>query len=116
MRVLQGRIMETQYDNLTHTLTPNEAAEDNDKTPVQLVNTQLKVKQAVKYDAGQLTFINDNIGLHKIDNASDEISVTLHCYLPPYAKSMCYQVKEGGKVISITTGFMSFDSQGGVQM
>ncbi|KAI3406899.2 hypothetical protein KGF56_000191 [Candida oxycetoniae] len=45
----------------------------------------------------QVGYISDQIGLHKITNTSDEISVSLHLYTPPYAAMYgCSTYEENG--------------------
>lgn len=112
MKVCQGSVTESQYENLAFG-TPNQVVDDGE-TPVRLINHQLRLKQCVRSEVGQVLFINDSIGLHRIDNSlSDAVSVTLHLYVPPYQSSLCYAVKENDTIISITKGQLTFDSEGG---
>ena len=102
MRVVQGRVSETQYDlidaptiaaaapsesitSATSILSPSSAAS----------NSPLQVRREHTVGAGGVLFINDSIGLHKIDNPFDERAVTLHCYIPPYEACRCYNEQDG---------------------
>ena len=70
-----------------------------------LAGEPLKVSETSVYGSGEVTYISDDvsadaafpwftqtdravqIGLHKIENASeDELAVSLHLYTPPYAE------------------------------
>lgn len=67
LRVLQGEIHETIYNNKFE--------------PIR--EQQLQV--------GKIGFMHNDIGLHSIDNTSDKIAVTLHVYSPPCYKANYYQ-------------------------
>jgi len=34
---------------------------------------------------GEVAYLNDSMGLHKVGNPTDEVAVTLHLYSPPYS-------------------------------
>lgn len=65
MKILQGELTESLYK-----LSPEGKPQLNKETKM--------VKQEVGY-------ISDDIGLHRITNTLDEVSVSLHLYTPPYA-------------------------------
>ncbi|KAI5814701.1 RmlC-like cupin domain-containing protein [Pyronema omphalodes] len=87
MKVLKGSLRETLYN------IP-EATAENKQQP-------LSVRKTTLYGTDEVTYISDDIGLHKIENASStEIAVSLHLYTPPYAeKNGChaFDVKTGKK-------------------
>ena len=41
------------------------------------------IKSHTMYNVNQVTYINNNEGIHKITNPTDNIAVTLHIYSPP---------------------------------
>ena len=61
-------------------------------------------------NVGAIGFIDDNNGVHSIVNTQDEISVTLHCYAPPYDECACYSEETG----EVYRGKVMFDTIGGV--
>lgn len=66
VKVLSGAIQETRYS-----VDPN--------------NDSMQLKGSSVCNAGSVTFMNDNIGLHKIGNPSDSVgAVSLHLYTPPF--------------------------------
>ena len=47
----------------------------------------LNVKRSTVYERGQVTYMSDRLGLHRIQNASpDEVAVSLHLYTVSSAK------------------------------
>jgi cysteine dioxygenase len=74
VRMLQGRLQETMY-KLT------------DKT-----SNTMEVLKSGDVVAGEVTYITDDIGLHKLANPDSRIgAVSLHLYTPPTMKCMvCY--------------------------
>ncbi|EFC42323.1 cysteine dioxygenase, type I [Naegleria gruberi] len=61
-------------------------------------------------NVNSIGYIDDNNGVHCIVNTRDEISVTLHCYAPPYDSCACYSEETG----EVYRGKVMFDSIGGV--
>lgn len=55
---------------------------------------------------GETTFMDDEMGVHKIGNPTDEKSMTLHLYATPIDECKCYD--DQGKVIE--TAVMSYDT------
>ncbi|KAF8543934.1 RmlC-like cupin domain-containing protein [Trichophaea hybrida] len=74
MKILKGTLRETQYE------MPAVSGEP------------LSVRKTSVYNNDEVTYISDDIGLHKIENESkDQLAVSLHLYTPPYAeKNGCY--------------------------
>ena len=63
------------------------------------------------YTENQVTYISDNIGLHKIQNGSqDEVAISLHLYTPPHAANFGFNLfdERTGKTTHIRqAGFFS---------
>lgn len=75
MKMLKGSLRETLYT------TP--AIEGQRPLP-------FKVSE---YHEDESTYISDNIGLHKIENASEtEVAVSLHLYTPPHAHNFGFNL------------------------
>ncbi|ETN45792.1 uncharacterized protein HMPREF1541_09625 [Cyphellophora europaea CBS 101466] len=96
MKVLKGTLKETLYD------MPLQAEEkDGIRTPPQVVKETI-------YDNNQVTYISDDIGLHKISNpSSTDIAVSLHLYTPPHAANF------GFNLFDETTGKSTHIKQAG---
>jgi len=72
MRIIDGVCRETRYAWPKCSNSPMEMLEVND------------------YPAGQVAFICDELGLHKIDNSREDKAVSLHLYCPPYESCKIY--------------------------
>lgn len=64
VKVLSGTLRETLYD---HT------------------EQGLSIKRVTDYTENQVSYMSDELGLHKMENPGTEPVVTLHLYTPPYA-------------------------------
>ncbi|KAE8154057.1 RmlC-like cupin domain-containing protein [Aspergillus avenaceus] len=89
MKVLAGELTETVYY----------PPQDGDNTP-------LEVKQQTRHQANAVTYISDDIGLHRVHNpSSNQVAVSLHIYTPPNAADHGYHIFDGA------TGKSSFVCQ-----
>jgi cysteine dioxygenase len=67
MKVLKGRLLETRYD------FPKDA------------KTHPAVIKETPFEENQVTYMADQLGLHKISNPdSQNLAVSLHCKFPPF--------------------------------
>lgn len=67
VKVLKGRLEETLYD------WPHDQED-------------MHVKRVSEYNTGEVSYMSDQIGLHKMSNPDpNEPAVSLHLYTPPYA-------------------------------
>jgi len=107
MKVLEGMIIETRYkDESVVVSTPSSA----DSTDVQPSSPRccLHIVGRRCVNAGEIVFINDNLGLHKVDSMNSR-AVTLHLYIPPYEQCKCYEEETGKHKL----GFVTFYSENG---
>ncbi len=75
MKILKGSLKETQY-----------SMPDGPETSSECLQAPPKVTKETIYTNNQVTYISDQIGLHKITNASDQDpAISLHLYTPPHA-------------------------------
>ncbi|CAH8866545.1 unnamed protein product [Trichobilharzia szidati] len=52
----------------------------------------LTVKSTLVMNPGDVTYMHDKIGIHRLQNASDtEPAITLHLYCPPYQESINFE-------------------------
>lgn len=67
MKILKGQLTESLYDvpeSVGHEMVP---------------------RQVTALHRGEVGYISDDIGLHRISNETEEFAVSLHLYTPPYA-------------------------------
>lgn len=103
MKMLKGTLTETLY------AMPPGANEQNPSSSGSLTPPAV-IKETV-YNGNQVTYISDQIGLHKISNPSTtEVAVSLHLYTPPHAANFGFNLfdEKTGKPTHIKqAGFFS---------
>lgn len=82
MKILKGSLKETTYEMpMTSSTQPSGMS-----TPPEITNE-------IIYRTDEVSYISDQIGLHKIANASDtETAVSLHLYTPPHAANFGFNL------------------------
>ncbi len=97
MKCIQGSLIETKY------AWPKDDENENNEEPMHILSrTELK--------EGQVTYINDSIGLHRVENPSHtDTAITLHLYVPPYNHCHVYDERTG----HTKDAFVTFYSIGG---
>lgn len=85
MKILKGSLVESLYD------WPADYAED-----VEYSHHSLKVKKTTRLNTGDVAYMSDTLGLHRMTNPdSEDVAVSLHLYTPPYAaKFGCHTFEE----------------------
>ena len=82
MKMLQGSLKETQYH------WPDDSEKD----------APLKQKCVSTYNHDEVAYINDTIGLHRVENSSSpEGAVSLHLYSPPFQMCQTFDERTGHK-------------------
>ncbi|KAF4998691.1 hypothetical protein FGRMN_3017 [Fusarium graminum] len=77
MKVLAGELTETVYN------MPGKGCESQ----------PLTIKSDTTHQADQVTYISDNIGLHRVHNPHPtQVAVSLHLYTPPNAADVGYNI------------------------
>lgn len=88
MRVLEGQVQECRYQP-----QKGGTAGSDDAAAAALVGTSDET-----YTAGDLAFIDDNLGYHKVGNPSATVpAVTLHLYSPPFATCKVWTTPDQGR-------------------
>ncbi|CZT02733.1 related to cysteine dioxygenase type I [Rhynchosporium agropyri] len=87
MKVLKGTLKETRFD-----------------FPLNNATAPHIIKETL-YHEGEVTYMADELGLHRISNPGEEVAVSLHLYTPPNA------AKEGCNIFNETTGKRSHVTQ-----
>ncbi|CAH8653998.1 unnamed protein product [Schistosoma rodhaini] len=86
VKIIKGQIKETIYDWPKH-LNPENSYNSTDET-----NFPLVVKSVDVLKPGEVTYMHDKIGIHRLHNPSKtETAITLHLYCPPYTESMNFE-------------------------
>lgn len=68
MKCIQGKLIETRY-----------------AWPMKHQTESMHILSRGELKEGQVTYINDSLGLHRVENPSHtETAITLHLYVPPY--------------------------------
>lgn len=70
VKVLEGTLNENQYSKVIDTI---------------------ELKRKIEVQPGAVTYINDKIGLHEMENNTKEPVVTLHLYAPQYDKCTTFE-------------------------
>ena len=82
MKILKGSLKETLYQK--QVISEDQSPESSTPPEITKETTYLK---------DEVTYISDQIGLHKIANASDdEVAVSLHLYTPPHAANFGFNL------------------------
>lgn len=82
LKLLQGQLKETQFN------IPD----------VNQKNREMVKKWEKVFHENQCTYINDSIGLHRVENVSHtETAVSLHLYSPPFDSCHCFDERTGYK-------------------
>jgi len=82
MKVIDGQVQETLYG------WPVEGVE----------NEKIKMLRKNVYGMNQVAYINDNIGLHRVENPSHtNPAVSLHLYSPPFQTCSSFDERTGRK-------------------
>lgn len=86
VKIIKGQIKETIYDWPKHFNSKN-SYNSTDETDSPLV-----VKSVTVMNPGEVTYMHDKIGIHRLQNFSKtETAITLHLYCPPYTESMNFE-------------------------
>ncbi|KAK3723441.1 hypothetical protein LTR37_001693 [Vermiconidia calcicola] len=117
MKILKGSLKETLYgwpcqssDGPSDCATsPSSACPSTKHTCSFRGNLEpaaLQIRRSTTYEANQVTYMSDRLGLHRIENPSDsEVAISLHLYTPPNA------AKHGCHIFDASTGKKSHVSQ-----
>jgi len=88
MKCLQGKLAETRYAWPTvddEEIKSKKNDENNEK------EVPMKILSRNELQEGQVSYINDSLGLHRVENPSHtDTTITLHVYIPPYAHCQTY--------------------------
>ncbi|XP_032683381.1 cysteine dioxygenase type 1 [Odontomachus brunneus] len=86
MKILQGKLCETRY-------AWPETSETKDGMPEELRELERNI-----LDTNEICYINDSMGLHRVENSSTtNPAVSLHLYSPPFSTCSVFNKQTGQK-------------------
>jgi cysteine dioxygenase len=101
LKVLGGAIKEELYE------WPSSCQGDNQSSEIS--ETSMKKWAENVYGKNECAYINDSIGLHRVENTSHtDTAVTLHLYSPPFDECQCFDERTGRSVASKVTFWSKF--------
>ncbi|XP_055838305.1 cysteine dioxygenase type 1 [Episyrphus balteatus] len=110
MKILQGELVETRYqmpdseETIKSTSGDIGRIEDADEN---FNGEELKEQGKSVMALNDVCYINDNLGLHRVENPSHtDAAVSLHLYCPPFDSCSVFQ-KNSGKKIKCQVTFWS---------
>lgn len=93
LKVIDGSLHEEMYE------WPSESEGETQMTP----------RQVSQFQKNQVTYINDDIGLHRVENRSHcDKAVSLHLYSPPYSEACSFDPKTGKSLMAKVTFWSKF--------
>lgn len=97
MKCLDGELLETKYE------WPEKKEGDED----EVEGKEMIEKCRTPLRKNEVCYINDSIGLHRVENLSHtKPGITLHVYIPPYSESRAFD-QSTGKSRNCTITFYS---------
>ena len=104
MRVVHGQVCESRYKEVKHDSFSSD--DDSSSTNWNTTISPLKCTHSETYTQGQVAFINDSIGFHKISNPTSELTMSLHLYCPPFGECRTW-LEPHMKASRTTVGYYS---------
>ncbi|CAH8554037.1 unnamed protein product [Schistosoma turkestanicum] len=84
VKIIKGQLKETIFD-----WPKNFDAEKSNNSFMNQSDCPLVVKSMGLMNLGEVTYMHDNIGIHRLYNPSKtETAISLHLYCPPYTETM----------------------------
>jgi cysteine dioxygenase len=109
MRILQGCINEKRFryeyvlnDNNDGACCQEPERGQGQGQEGQKQESQLVCTQDSTFREGGQTFIDDNLGLHKIGNPGNELAISMHLYSPPFNKCRIWMDERNGMRSSVS--------------
>jgi len=110
MKMLQGELSEIRYEwpKSKDVISNSDASiSSTDDKETNLTGDELKEMGRAKMGLNDVRYINDNLGLHRVENLSHtDGAISLHLYCPPFNSCSIFQ-KGSGKRIQCGVTFWS---------
>jgi cysteine dioxygenase len=111
MKVIDGELTETTYSwpkrGKIDMVLGSDSEKDFDQKVPNYQHMNVEAEKTLK--CNQVTYISDQIGLHRVGNKSDRPAVSLHLYTPPYSTCQLFDEKTGKCHPSAKCNFFSKD-------
>ncbi|TNN10305.1 Cysteine dioxygenase [Schistosoma japonicum] len=86
VKLIKGCIEETIFE------WPKYFTDEKSNYSINQIDLPLTVKSVSEMRPGDVTYMHDKIGIHRLHNPSTtETAITLHLYFPPYTNSMIFE-------------------------
>lgn len=100
MKVLDGKLTETQYDWPSNPSPPCSGSSMSDSDSDESGQTvpsskRMTVKCETTLSRNEATYIHDKIGLHRVSNKTDKPAISLHLYTPAYETCKTFDETNG---------------------
>lgn len=116
LRVVAGKVIEQQYVIKGGEGDLSAQCNWNKLVSTKIPASDLTLTHTNEYAAGGVTFINDSIGVHAVQNPFPDPAVTLHCYIPGYDTCKSFQADctdSAHDSVKVQQCHISFDSEQG---
>ena len=117
MRILQGKVVETQYIVRNGEGDQSAKCNWNKMTCSNIPPSDLIKSNENIYTEGGCAYINDSLGVHKVENPYKESAITLHCYIPGYDTCKSWSedtsATDPTKAIKVQQCTISYDTEQG---
>jgi cysteine dioxygenase len=96
MKVIEGELTETRF-TWPNGGTDLQTGSDSEKELDQKVPNKksMKVSAEATLQCNEVTYISDDLGLHRVGNKTSQPAVSLHLYTPPYSKCKLFDESTG---------------------
>ncbi|CAJ0608762.1 unnamed protein product [Cylicocyclus nassatus] len=96
VKMLDGTLLETRYD------WPNE---DDKEAPLKKISMN-------RYEVNGVSYMNDKLGLHRMENPShSDSAVSMHLYIPAYETCNAFDERTGKKTKCQVTFYTKYGSK-----
>ncbi|XP_054167209.1 cysteine dioxygenase type 1-like [Oppia nitens] len=119
MKMLSGSLHEIRYEWPENTTNDSDTTttSSNNNTIVMNNNSgddsyEMKVLEENILKTNGVAYINDSIGLHRVENRSHTgPAVSMHLYIPPYSKCQTFDERTGSRNISRVTFYSKYGAR-----
>lgn len=100
VKILAGQLKETIYDwpSISPSSSCSSSSDPGPSSSSSDPGQPMQEKDILNYTKDQVTYINDSMGLHRVENPShSDRAVSLHVYSPPFDTCNLFDVRTGQK-------------------
>uniref|UniRef100_A0A023F851 Cysteine dioxygenase n=1 Tax=Triatoma infestans TaxID=30076 RepID=A0A023F851_TRIIF len=109
MKVLHGKLTEVRFKWPEDTSSPDKGGTDED---IVVEHNPLKEISRSTLNSNAVCYINDSLGLHRVENpSSSDTAVSLHLYCPPFDACHVFNQQTGHKTKCPVTFWSKFGNK-----